>query len=66
MINAANLSGNAINIAKTTAPHAISYPITIYNNIPHGHAVGMIMTKFFSINDKVNESTINDNRGYLM
>ena len=47
MINAANLSGNAINIAKTTAPHAISYPITIYNNIPHGHAVGMIMTKFF-------------------
>ena len=35
---AANLSGKAISISKTTAPHALSYPFTAYFNIPHGHA----------------------------
>ena len=39
MITAAHYAGKAINIAKTTASHALSYPITSHYNIPHGHAV---------------------------
>lgn len=40
-----NLAGKAINISKTTAPHAFSYYFNKYN-IPHGIAVN-ITTPFF-------------------
>ncbi|GAA4781482.1 phosphonoacetaldehyde reductase [Olivibacter ginsenosidimutans] len=36
---AAYLAGKAINITKTTAPHALSYGFTLNYGIPHGHAV---------------------------
>jgi len=39
MSKAANLAGRAINITKTTAPHAISYSMTSYFGVPHGEAV---------------------------
>ena len=42
MCLAANLSGAAINISKTTAPHAVSYPFTSIYNISHGHAVSLL------------------------
>ena len=38
---AANYGGRAINIAQTTAAHAMSYKITSLYNIPHGHAVAV-------------------------
>lgn len=47
---AANLAGKAINISKTTAPHATSYPFTSLFNISHGHAVGLFFEKFFKFN----------------
>ena len=50
MLEASNLSGKAINISTTTAPHAISYPLSIFFNIPHGYAVALILGKFFKIN----------------
>ena len=50
MAKAANFSGKAINISKTTAAHAISYPLTIHYNIPHGHAVALTLGYFFEIN----------------
>jgi len=64
----ANLAGKAINISKTTAAHAISYPLTSYHNIPHGHAVALTLGKFFIINSKFPPETIQDPRGtdYLM
>lgn len=34
-------AGKAINITKTTAPHAFSYPFTTYYGYPHGHAVAL-------------------------
>jgi alcohol dehydrogenase class IV len=34
-------AGKAINITKTTAPHAFSYPFTTFYGYPHGHAVAM-------------------------
>ena len=60
---AANLSGKAINISKTTAAHAISYPISTYFNIQHGHAVGLLLGCFFEINSDFELYGINDSRG---
>ncbi len=50
MCLAANLSGEAISISKTTAPHAVSYPFTAIYNISHGHAVSLTLTKFLRYN----------------
>ena len=44
---AANLSGRAINIAKTTAAHAMSYKLTTLYNIPHGCAVAILLPKIW-------------------
>lgn len=43
-------AGRAINITKTTAPHAFSYPFTTYYGLPHGHAVAMTFPKFLALN----------------
>lgn len=40
---AANYGGRAINIAQTTAPHAMSYKITSFYGLPHGHAVAVCL-----------------------
>ncbi len=50
MLLGANLSGKAINISKTTAPHACSYVITSKCGIPHGHAVAIMMKEFLRYN----------------
>ena len=64
MIIASNLSGKAINITKTTAPHAISYPLTKLFNIPHGYAVALTLGHFFLINEVFEDnSIIQDRRG---
>lgn len=42
---AANLAGRAINISRTTAPHAMSYMLTGLYGIPHGHAVALCLPK---------------------
>jgi alcohol dehydrogenase class IV len=47
---ASNLAGKAINISKTTAPHAVSYPFTSLYNISHGHAVSLFFENFFEFN----------------
>ena len=47
---AANLAGKAINISKTTAPHATSYPFTSLYNVSHGHAVSLFFESFFKFN----------------
>ena len=51
MALASNLSGQAINFTKTTAPHALSYEITRSLKIPHGHAVALTLGRFFIINE---------------
>lgn len=47
---AANLSGKAISISKTTAPHALSYPFTAHFGIPHGQAVSLTLNDFLKFN----------------
>jgi alcohol dehydrogenase class IV len=63
LAKAAHLSGKAINITKTTAPHAVSYPFTSYFGIPHGHAVGLTLGKFLIYNSKVTKKDVIDKRG---
>ena len=50
MVEAAYYSGKAINISKTTLPHALSYFLTIKYNIPHGHAVALTLGFIGKIN----------------
>ncbi|MEK6826697.1 MAG: iron-containing alcohol dehydrogenase, partial [Nanoarchaeota archaeon] len=63
MAIAAHLTGKAINISKTTASHAISYPITSYFNVPHGHAVALTLAKMLVYNSQVTEEDVLDKRG---
>lgn len=63
MAKAAYLSGKAINITKTTAPHAISYPMTSYFGIPHGHAAGLTLGSILVYNSQVNRKDVVDKRG---
>ena len=63
MAKAAHLAGKAINISKTTACHAISYPITSYFSVPHGHAVALTLAKMLEYNSKVTEKDLLDKRG---
>lgn len=41
MAEASNLAGRCISISRTTAAHALSYKITQWHAIPHGHAVAL-------------------------
>lgn len=41
MAEASNLAGRCISISRTTAAHALSYKITQWHGIPHGHAVAL-------------------------
>ena len=63
MSKAAHLAGKAINITTTTAPHAISYPITTYFGLQHGHAVALTLGYFFVINYDLQKANITDARG---
>ena len=60
---AAHLAGKAINIAKTTAAHAISYSFTSYHGIPHGHAVALTLPFFCGYNSQISPEECNDERG---
>ena len=60
---ASYLAGKAINITKTTAPHAFSYAFTSYYNIPHGHAVALSLPFFLSYNANVSSLDCIDPRG---
>jgi alcohol dehydrogenase class IV len=53
MMIAANLAGKAIDVSRTTAPHALSYAITIGFGVPHGHAVGLTLAEILAYNAEV-------------
>lgn len=46
MLYAANYSGEAINITRTSICHAISYPITLTYDVPHGIACAITLPYF--------------------
>lgn len=45
IMQASNLAGQAINITATTAPHAMSYKLTTFYGLPHGHSVAVSLFK---------------------
>jgi len=63
MLRAANLAGKAINVTKTTAPHALSYAFTSAFGVPHGHAVGLTLGAIFEHNLGTTEDDVADPRG---
>lgn len=50
MLIAANFAGKAIDISRTIASHAISYPFTILYRISHGAAVSITLVKILEYN----------------
>ena len=47
MLLAANTAGKAINIAQTTAGHAMCYKLTSLYGIAHGHAAALCLTELW-------------------
>ena len=58
MCFASNNAGKAINIAKTTAAHAVSYPMTAHWDVPHGYAVALTLPSFVEYNMGVDGSSL--------
>lgn len=58
MCMASNLAGRAINITKTTAPHALSYAMTSHFGIPHGQAVCITLPEFLEFNYHLTDENI--------
>lgn len=63
MQEGANLAGRAINIAQTTAPHAVSYGMTAHYGIPHGQAVSLTLPLFIRFNAETTVGDCQDSRG---
>jgi len=63
MATGAHLAGKAIAISRTTAPHAVSYPMTSRFGITHGHAVAILLPAFLRFNAAIKDSDLQDTRG---
>lgn len=50
MLYASHLAGKAINITRTTGPHALSYYLTAEHHITHGQSVAIFLPVFFIYN----------------
>lgn len=50
ILQGAYWAGRAINITKTTAPHAFSYAFTTHYGYPHGHAIALTFPFFLKLN----------------
>ena len=63
MCRAAHLAGRAINVSKTTAPHAISYAISAATGLPHGLAVALTLAPVLMYNSQTTAADCVDPRG---
>ena len=63
----ANEAGKAINITRTTVPHALSYTLTSKYGYPHGHAVALTFPFFlkYYLEGSVESYRGNDFEKYL-
>ena len=58
MVLASNFSGKAINITKTTVAHALSYSLTSYFKIPHGHSVAFFLPPSLKITFEIADQKV--------
>tara|TARA_B100000989_G_scaffold118173_1_gene86980 strand:- start:12602 stop:13690 length:1089 start_codon:yes stop_codon:yes gene_type:complete len=65
MAISSNLSGQAINLTKTTIPHALSYPITTIYGLDHGHAVATTLEKVFYTSYQKSKINLRVKKKYL-
>ncbi len=63
MCTAAHLSGRAIDVGATTAPHALSFHLTTRYGVPHGHAVAITLGPVLEFNAAVSIDDCADPRG---
>jgi len=63
MARGSHLAGQAINITKTTLPHALSYSITTQYGVPHGAAVALTLGPALIYNEAVSDADCVDSRG---
>lgn len=63
MLRASHLAGRAINVSRTTAPHALSYALTIRYGVPHGAAVAVFMKPVMRFNQQISPDNLADHRG---
>ena len=63
MSKAAHLAGKAINVTRTTAAHALSYPLTMRYGVPHGQAVCLTLGNLLVFNAATNDAGVADPRG---
>lgn len=63
MSEAALMAGQAIAISRTTASHAVSYPLSALFGIPHGHACALTLPGMLVFNAGVTEGDVQDPRG---
>tara|TARA_B110000240_G_C13450901_1_gene432471 strand:- start:363 stop:1493 length:1131 start_codon:yes stop_codon:yes gene_type:complete len=64
LAKAAYFAGKAINITKTTGPHALSYGFTTNYDIPHGHAVSLFLPFFIHFHKNIDKENVADLRGH--
>lgn len=68
MLEGSMLAGLAISNARTTAAHAISYPMTVFYRVPHGIACGMVLPQLIRYNSGAmnpdKEKVLLDNLGF--
>ena len=64
LAKAAYFAGKAINITKTTGPHALSYGFTTNYGIPHGHAVSLFLPFFIKFHKNIDNENVSDIRGH--
>ena len=60
---ASTLAGQAIDITRTTAAHAMSYPLTAYLGIPHGLACALNLTWLVPLVEAARPEQVVDERG---
>lgn len=59
----AHLSGRAIDVSRTTAAHALSYPLTARHGLDHGHACALNLGWLLPYNAEVTPEDVVDERG---
>ena len=58
MMMLSNFGGILITNTGTSIPHKLGYQLTIYKNIPHGRANGLLLSEYMNICDKEKVSKV--------